>query len=160
MTSPKQKPREIEIGLHKILLDGEDYPLISRFTWHIKKDKNTFYAQTVIQIGGKQTTVTMHRLITGLKKSQVDHRNRNGLDNRKDNLRHASNAQNSCNRKRYNSHGYRGVYWHDGNFAAQIQVKGKRHCKYGFPTAKQAARAYDEMSKEFHGEFGIRNFEK
>ena len=160
MTQDKP-PREIKVKEHTILVDAEDYPFLSRFTWHIKKDKNTFYAYTTVYFK-YQTRISMHRLITRLRNVQVDHINRNGLDNRKENLRYCTNAENSRNRVRKNKYGYRGVYKPNGKnkkaFAYQIRVDGKWYGEYGFQTAEEAARAYDKKSKELHGEFGIRNF--
>lgn len=152
--------RELKIEEHTVLVDEEDFCFLSRYTWHIKPDKNTFYAFTNVHIGGRTTSISMHRMITGFKKSGVDHRNRNGLDNRKENLRFATNRQNSCNRIRANRHGYRGVYRPTGSrgWGCQIQTEHKRIHRYGFKTPEDAAREYDKLSKEHHGEFGIRNF--
>lgn len=152
-----QAPRVIKVKEHTILVGAEDYPFLSRFTWHIKKDKNTFYAYTTVYFK-YQTRISVHRLITRLRNVQVDHINRNGLDNRKENLRYCTNAENSRNRVRKNKYGYRGVYKKDNTFAFQIRAGGKWYGKFGFKTAEEAARAYDVKSKELHGEFGIRNF--
>lgn len=160
MTDDK-RPREwtkFVVGSHWVLVDTEDIPILSRFTWSVRKNRKTFYSVTNVRIGGKQTSVSMHRLILGLPSSEIDHINRNGLDNRKSNLRFCTKAENQRNRVRVNKFGYRGVYWHSGRFACQIQLDGKRVHRYGFATAELAAREYDKLSKELHGEFGIRNF--
>jgi hypothetical protein len=152
------KPREIQIGEHTVLVDDEDYPFLARYPWHIIKSKRTNYAYTTAKIGNKKTEVSMHRLIVGLRDAHVDHRNNNGLDNRKENLRFATASQNSTNYPRKNKLGFRGVSQRGQKFTAYILCKGKRRTIYGFSTAEEAARAYDKMSKELHGEFGIRNF--
>lgn len=159
--SDEVKPRELEIDGHFILIDEEDYPIVSRFSWHIKPNRNTFYALTNVRIGGRQTQVSMHRLIMGLPSSEIDHKNRNGLDNRKSNLRACTKKQNSYNRVRSNKFGFRGVYKpkNSSRYAIQIQKDGKKYHKRGFAAAEEAARAYDLLNKELHGEFGIRNFE-
>lgn len=149
---------KIPVGDKFAQVDFSDYGLLSRFQWHLKPDKKTFYAQTNVKIGGKNVGVSMHRLVCGLVNSEVDHKNRDGLDNRRENLRFATPQQNQCNRVRKNAVGFRGVAKHGAGFMAQIQVNGKRLHKYGFKTPEEAARAYDELSKEHHGEFGIRNF--
>lgn len=155
------KAREFWIKDQKVLVDEEDYPVVSRLKWHLKKDKKTSYAYTNIKIGGVQTTLSLHRFITGMSSGQIDHVNRNGLDNRKSNLRYATNSQNSCNRIRKNSHGYRGVYRRaSGVYAFQIQKDGRKYHEGGFLTPEEAALAYDFKSEELHGEFGIRNFKK
>lgn len=155
------KPREFWIKDQKVIVDDEDFSFIQRFKWHLKKDKQTHYAYTAIYICNTQTQLSMHRLITGIKNSQIDHKNRNGLDNRKENLRFCTAQQNQFNRVRKNKFGFRGVFQptRSSNFSYQIQISGKRFVKNGFKTPQDAARAYDKMNKELHGEFGIRNFE-
>lgn len=115
----------------------------------------------LIEQAPRQTGIRMHRLITGLRAGEIDHRNRNGLDNRKENLRFATPTQNSANRVRKNKLGYRGVVFikDQNTYAVQLQFNGKKIYKRGFATAEDAAREYDKISKELHGEFGIRNFE-
>lgn len=158
--SSETKPRELEIYGHKVLVDEDDAPMIQRYTWHIRSNKGTFYANTNCWIRGKSFGLSMHRLITGMRKGMIDHKNRNGLDNRKENLRFCSARENSYNRVRKNQLGYRGVYKpaNSSNFAMQIQANGKRYHKRGFKTAEEAARYYDKLNRELHGEFGIRNF--
>lgn len=144
----------------KVLIDEEDFPFISRFSWHLKKSGPTYYAVTNISIQKKQTTVSMHRMIMGLKDCNVDHINRNGLDNRKENLRLCEFYQNQFNRIRgKNPHGFRGVTKNNYSYGYQIQVGGTKYRKSGFKTAKEAAMAYDKKSKQLHKEFGIRNFD-
>lgn len=160
--SESKKPRVIKVKNHNILLDEEDYSFISRFKWHIKKDKNTYYAYTNIYIANKNTSVSIHRLLTQLRNCTIDHKNRNGLDNRKENLRFCTAKQNSYNRVRKNKFGFRGVYLpkRSKTFYFQIQKDGKKIHSGGYKTAKDAAIAYDKINRELHGEFGIRNFEK
>lgn len=160
--SEQLKPREFKIKDQTVIVDEEDYPIVSRMKWHLKKDKNTFYAYANIKVGGKQTSLGLHRFISGMTASQVDHKNRNGLDNRKSNLRYSTNQQNCCNRVRKNAFGYRGVYQPKGTstYSFQIQCKGIKHHGHGFITPEMAAMAYDEASLRLHGEFGVRNFQK
>ncbi len=155
------KPREFYVGSHLIICDESMIAILGQYTWHVFKSRSTFYAATNVRVGGKQHRLTMHRLLSGMRSGIVDHRNRNGLDNRLENLRFASAGENSCNRVRKNSFGFRGVYKpkNSSNFAVQIQAGKVKIHKRGFLTAEEAAREYDKLSKEHHGEFGIRNFE-
>ena len=88
----------------KILVDDEDYPLLSRFNWYVS---DTGYAVT--QIRG-QKHIKMHHLIFGkmnTSKRVLDHINRNKLDNRKCNLRSVTQKENINNTDRVeNSKGY------------------------------------------------------
>jgi len=153
-------PRQLKVKEHIILIDEEDWSVVSNYKWHVVPDKNTFYARTNMKVGKHNHSIPMHRLLTGMRDVEIDHINRNGLDNRRCNLRYASAKQNQCNRVRKNSFGYRGVYKpkNSSNYAVQIQFDGKKRHERGFKTPEAAAKRYDVLSKEWHGEFGIRNF--
>lgn len=148
------------IGSHVVIVDYDMLPILKQFTWHVKPNRKSLYVHTTVKVGSKSTSISMHRLLCGLPSSEIDHINRNGLDNRLANLRFCSKGENQRNRVRKNTHGYRGVYKHKDspNYAVQIQIAGKKYSERGFKTAEEAARRYDELSKEHHGEFGIRNF--
>ena len=161
MTPKTEKPTtEFYIGSHLVTVDTEMIPILSKFTWSVSKGRNTYYVNTSAKLGGKRVGISMHRLVTGMVNAEIDHINGNGLDNRSENLRHATKKQNSYNRVNKNKYGFRGVFrpaWTD-KFAYQIVKDRKQYYEYGFETPEQAARAYDKKSKELHGEFGIRNF--
>lgn len=103
--------------------------------------------------------VLMHRFITDAPDgSDVDHVNSETLDNRRSNLRVCTRGQNLAGTRRTNQNGYRGVA-KDGNvYFAQISINGKRLYRRGFRTPGDAAQAYDEMAREYHGEFARLNF--
>jgi hypothetical protein len=87
----------------------------------------------------------------------VDHINKNGLDNRKENLRICTNYQNLWNSKLYksNTSGYKGVYWckHYNKWHTRIKVCGKqKHIGY-FKDIIEAKEAYIKAAKQYFGEF-------
>ena len=107
----------------------------------------------------------MHRDILGLEpgdKRQGDHRNHNGLDNRRDNLRICTHAQNQHNQNpQLNcSSMYKGVYWNKHNFRwqAQIKVNGQNKHLGVFISEIDAARAYDKAAREYFREYARTNY--
>lgn len=136
------------------LVDDEDYHWLSRYTWHAQKYReNKYYAYTNI---GKYS-LSMHGLI--MARTHCDHKDRNGLNNQKDNLRVASRSQNGCNRVRAikNKTGYRGVYENNDKFQARVSIQGKRIYAPSKDTKKEAAIAYNSLAIEHYGEFAILN---
>lgn len=146
------------------IVDDEDYERLNQYRWYAHKDGNTYYAICNI---GKQSypqKIRMHRLILGLKqddKRQTDHRNHNGLDNRKCNIRICTSQQNNQNRKAlsYTSK-YKGVSWNkrDCKWKAHICLNYKEIYLGYFDNEIKAAQAYDRKAKELFGEFVYTNF--
>lgn len=91
-------------------------------------------------------------------KEFIDHKDRNPYNNRKDNLREATNSQNQHNAKinSRNTSGYKGVSYRKSNdtWYARIQVRGKTYSKSGFSSAELANTYIVELRKQLVGEFG------
>lgn len=149
-------------------VDDGDFEWLNQFKWSVCKRKNSFYAVKGIMINGKADCVLMHRYILLMQKSKkdVDHKNGDGLDNQRHNLRMATRSQNNCNRKRKNrtnpTSKYLGVYLYtsqNGKYTywiATCRENGKKKvivCK----TEIEAASAYNKMAIKFHGEFASLN---
>lgn len=102
----------------------------------------------------------LHRFILSAPQgTEVDHINGDGLDCRRVNLRLATRAQNAANREtERGASGFRGVYRDDGRWTACVESKTKRYRMYGFKSPEDAARAYDDMARKYHGEFARLNF--
>lgn len=104
----------------------------------------------------------MHRLLVGLppkSKEKVDHINGQTLDNRKQNLRICSQAENCRNRSkdRRNTTGYKGPVWNRGAWAVRITFNYKGIYVGRYDTLEEAARAYNLKAKELFGEFAKLN---
>ena len=110
--------------------------------------------------------VRMHRVIMGLGPDgpKVDHKDGNGLNNQRENLRLASTIQNGQNRRpdKRGSSKYKGVCWKSrrSHWEASIQHNGKRIHLGCFQNELEAARAYDKTALEFFGEFARINLFK
>lgn len=148
------------------LVDDEDYEYLNQWKWHTEKSDggNTYYAVRNIQLGfKKRTTTKMHRVIMNTPTDmQVDHIDMNGLNNQRSNLRNVTQSQNQRNREvqRNNQTGYKGVgrTKNKRRFRARIKI-GRQSIVLGyFLDAKEAALAYDEAAKKYHGEFARLNF--
>jgi hypothetical protein len=131
--------------------------------WRLDKDG---YASYVIWgVGSKRCqTVYMHRVILGAERGQVtDHRNGDRIDNRRGNIRLATQSQNSANRYRLlpnTSSRFRGVTFHKASGKWQAQLKHlKRNYHLGlYERQEDAARAYDRAARQTWGEFCRPNF--
>jgi len=158
--------KEIPLTREQVaLVDNADFDRVNAFKWYAYRDCfGKWYARRNVRLtNGKRYTVSMHRFITGLERGdprQVDHKDREAtLDNRCQNLRVATPAQNTQNRSRLknNTSGFIGVYWCKSRWRTQINVEGKRtHVGY-FSTPELAAQAYDAAAIEHHKEFAVTN---
>ena len=140
-------------------MSNRDYKWLSQWKWHAHKDSKTFYAQRAVGPGGRQKIIQMHSLIFG---GTCDHKNRDGLDNRRCNLRAATFQQQIWNQglREDNTSGFKGVFWHRDCWRSMIRVNGKLLHLGFFKVKKEAAKAYDKAAKKYHGEFAVLNFPK
>lgn len=140
------------------LVDDEDYEWLMQWKWHVIECEKNFYARR----NHKGKTIYMHRLIMGAcAGQQTDHKNCNGLNNQKQNLRFCSNAQNQYNQKSYIGHTskFRGVCWHKVAKKWQASIRHHYHLIYLglFGNEFEAAKAYDRAAVEKYGEYAHLN---
>jgi hypothetical protein len=140
-----------------VLLDDSDFEWASKRTWHARNDKTAWYI--VGYHPDFKKTVYLHREIMGFPNSRVDHKNRNGLDCQRDNLRLATLDQSNANRQkptRPTTSKYKGMYWCKRKLRWRVTVKN-RFIGY-FKNEEDAARAYDSEAVKLWGEFAHLNF--
>jgi len=141
------------------IVDAEDYIRLNRYDWFAVKSRRTYYTQRY----SNGTMLSMHREIMHAPKGLIcDHKNHNGLDNRKSNLRLCTARQNARNRQARTSCSsrYKGVYWSKRykKWRSRIFFDHKRRNLGYFFDEIKAALAYDDKAAEFFGEFAYLNF--
>lgn len=148
---------EAMVAGRRVVIDADDIELVSGRRWSLVRGS---YVATGT---GEPRTVLLHRLLLGLTPGdprRSDHRNHDPLDNRRDNLRVASTAQNVHNsrRKFHGSQSYKGVRRRRDRFYAYIRDGACQVFLGGFDTEEAAARAYDRAARRLFGQFACLNF--
>lgn len=153
-------------GGYVAVIDSIDVDL-AQFKWsaRVDRERNTVYARrTVVMPNGKQKTLRLHRVIFErvigrplAEAEKVDHIDRDGLNDRRSNLRLATTAQNCANTKlsSKNTSGHKGVSWNKaaGKWHAKICVN-RRQIHLGlFDDINDAIRVRREHAVRYQGEF-------
>ena len=144
-------------------VDDSDFNSVKDYEWYAVPGYNTWYAMRWEGIRPQRKHVFLHRFLMGVSDSHVliDHKNGNGLDCTRGNMRTCTRMQNTCNsvKQKSSAAGYRGVY-RDKNenfYSAQIEVNGNKIRLGYFKTKEDAARAYNDAAIKHHGEFAKLN---
>ena len=138
-------------------VDEQDIERVLMVKWHLSK-------RGLVQgsvPGGKGKKCYLHRFILSAPSHlQVDHINGDRLDNRRENLRLCTDGQNKRNigKRSNNTSGYKGVTTHNGRYRATIVFHYRQVCCGHYrDTAREAARDYDYVARQLHGEFARLN---
>lgn len=153
---------------YSVQIDPEDYDRVVQYKWTTfqpKKSRTRYVCCDTRKTRKKVGVILLlHRFVTQCPAGMVvDHRDQNGLNNQKQNLRICTHAQNvSCSphREVAKESKYRGVHLckSTGRWRATIKYQGKQLNLGRFNTDIEAARCYDEKAKELKGEFAYQNF--
>lgn len=159
------QPRKIELTNGGFaLVDDEDFEMLSKFSWRGHNNGRMTYASAYLGGGRKNGRKGyMHRLIMNAQKGQmIDHKNRDGLDNRRENLRFTDRKGNEGNsRPRLDSRSkYKGVFFSQENqkWVAQGKRNGKTKHLGTYKTEELAALAFDKSARDYYKDFAFLNF--
>lgn len=161
---PLSKKSNKNKGKYFAMVDDEDFERVNKISWAAHKHKNTYYAVRNYHVKStlSSQTILMHRFILNPQKGQdVDHIDRNGLNNQRKNIRPCTRSENMFNRKKRNnvSSSYKGVCFDSkrNKWTAELTVNKKRYRIGRFKTEENAAIAYNIFAEKHHGEFALLN---
>jgi hypothetical protein len=148
------------------IVDDDDYDRVNQFKWKLKVQKGRngkivkLYAERTVRIGvgknAKKELIYLHRFILNAPAGiDCDHRNGNGLDCQKNNLRLCTTSQNSANAPNMKGK-YKGVIQRGKRFEAYIGAGGYKSLGV-YDTPEQAAAAYDKALSDAFGDFALTN---
>jgi carbonic anhydrase len=153
-----------------IFYDPQDYEIVNAHTWSIAKNGNTYYAITKVN----NMTTSLHALIMGRRHGYIiDHKDKNGLNCMRENLRFCTKSQNAANRCPSGKSKYLGVIpvyikkyvKTESGERAQVKyltyqvniVSNGTRISTARNTEKEAALLYNKLALRLHGEFARLN---
>lgn len=140
-------------------VDDEDFEKINQFNWTATKREHTFYAFRDIWKNKKNNRLYMHTFILGSK--EVDHKDLNGLNNKRLNLRACTRSQNRMNSRKIKNttSKYKGVSWDKDRKKWFVHIGyNYRNIVLGrYKTENEAALIYNQAALKYFGEFARLN---
>lgn len=145
-------------------VSDRDYTRVSKFSWQAQKLGRVIYAKRGVWNGKNNDCQLLHHFVLGVPSSvRLDHRDGDGLNNCRRNLRRATKQQNARGfqrKSRRNTSRFRGVHWDSERkkWEAQIAVNGRSKYIGRFSSELTAARIRDKEAKRLFGSFAHLNF--
>jgi hypothetical protein len=140
------------------MVDDEDFERLNQYRWRPVKGARTLYLARHLPGRGAPSILMHFDLVDAPDGMERDHKDRNGLNNQKNNLRICTRSQNACNRRKQTNgvtSKFIGVAFHarTGKYQANIQVNGKPKYLGLFKTQEEAATVRNKAAQDLHGEF-------
>lgn len=157
--NPQPEVRKIPLTRGKFaLVDAEDYESLIKHKWHFCGK----YVATSLYKNGRKQEIYLHRFVVNAEAGKdVDHKNHNLLDNRKENLRICTRRENKANTQgvKKNTSGFKGVgfFKATSKWRAYIKVNYKFISLGHYKTKREAALAYNKAARYYFGEYAYIN---
>jgi hypothetical protein len=154
--------KEIPLTQGKVtLVDDDNFEWLNQWKWCFNAGYVIRYES--MHITNPRRRIFMHRLIMSPpEEMEVDHIDRDKLNNCRNNLRICTGFQNTANiaKSKRNTSGYKGVSFEKSKNRWKASTRiGKRCITLGlFKTIEEAAHAYDRASRKYRGEFAYLNY--
>lgn len=143
-------------GKYFALVDNSDYDTLIQYRWSVCKPKKSLTVYAGAEINGKYRL--MHKIIFP-EFYMIDHSDRNGLNNQRNNLRECTHIENMRNFPSKGKSKFKGVYFssRDKNWHSSIKSEFKRVYLGHFNNEIDAAKAYNKAAIIHHGTFATLN---
>jgi hypothetical protein len=135
----------------KAIIDSDCLGLVRAHKWSAVKKNGKYYVKTDLVVGGKRRTMYLVTLILGKKAGhQIDHKSGDTLDNRRSNLRFATQQQNLMNKTKA-----RGIWWNKRTkiWEAYIGVKNKKIHLGTYRVETEALNVRRAAEQKYYGDF-------
>lgn len=144
------------------MVDNEDYPYLSRFSWHMSSEKHGRPITYFTGQDGKAKGISMSRfLMTKPSRLRLIYKNKNTLDNRKENIVAVSVELmvHLAEKRKGLSSEYKGVCYHKKRekWIANIDIKGKKVHIGSFNNETDAALAFNVKARDVFGDMAYQN---
>lgn len=155
--------KEIQLTQGKTaLVDDADYLYINQFKWFAKQHTKggVWYATRGRRVSGKRVEDKMETFIIQVPNGMIiDHKDGNGLNNKKDNLRASTRSENARNCKTYGRSKYTCVSWSETHqvWVVRVTMDGKRKFIGTFKNELEAAIIANISMRKYYGKFARLN---
>lgn len=141
-----------------VRVDEEDFEALNKYNWCLFKSEKWTYAVRTECRNGKQKTIFMHREIMNVKGKEVyvDHKDGDGLNNTKINLRVSNNRFNQYNvgKKQNSGQKYKNIRYLGGDrYQIRMRTPDGVRIHKNVKGEEQAVKIYNELAIKYHGEF-------